>query len=222
MLYVILVAVVTVMVYYIFIPHKSSFHDLLFKSLSSAGFLIMAVFIMKQGYDETYMWLMLAGLFLGAMGDVFLALPYCYPKKKDVFFLLGLTSFLLGHMVYAAALYHTDMVGSAVSLGIAVIGGILMILLLKKLGTDFEKMMFPSMLYAMVILFMECQALSWLLADMNAYSVILNIGSLLFVLSDLVLVFILFHDLDTPPMRRLNLTLYYAAQMSLIFTFLVR
>ena len=219
---VVFIYAIFMIVYYIYVPHKNVFYDLLFKVLSSLGFLLMAVVLFPHGNDITYMKIMLAGFILGTFGDVFLALPFCYPKKKDLYFLLGLSSFLLGHLAFTGALFHTEATATMVDAIISILGGILIILILKRLGVEFASALIPSTFYAIVILFMECQAISYLFTGLTSFSVLLNIGSLAFVLSDLVLVFILFGHKDTRAMTRLNLTLYYFAQMSLVFTFLMR
>lgn len=222
MISIIFVISILMILYYIYKPHKNAFHDLFFKTLSSLCFIIMALVLFTQGKDSSYMQIMLLGFVLGAAGDVFLALPFCYPQKKDLFFLFGLGSFLLGHLAFVWALYHTSVSATMVDAIVSVLGGIFIILILKRLGVDFEMAFIPSMVYAIVILFMECQAFSYLLEGITNYSLLLNVGSLAFVLSDLVLVFILFGHKDTRAMTRLNLSLYYFAQMSLVFTFLVR
>ncbi|MFM8408915.1 MAG: lysoplasmalogenase family protein, partial [Alphaproteobacteria bacterium] len=65
------------------------------KPLASLGFILVAVAAGATGSE----WgrLVLAGLVLGAIGDVLL-LP-----KSDASFTAGLASFLLGHLLFAAA-----------------------------------------------------------------------------------------------------------------------
>ena len=53
------------------------------------------------------------------------------------------------------------------------------------------------------------------------YGGILNIASLCFVLSDLILAFMLFGNRNTTRMTRWNLSLYYTAQLLLALTMLL-
>ena len=97
---------------------------------------------------------------------------------------------------------------------------LLVIAVLKKKQVDFQEMRLPSTVYAAVILFMEACAL-WHLQDGMLYGGILNIASLCFVLSDLILAFMLFGNRNTTRMTRWNLSLYYTAQLLLALTMLL-
>lgn len=222
MLYIVYGFSILVILYYIGKIHKNAMHDAFFKTLASLSFVLTACVVITKGGDSYYATWMFLGLVLGAMGDVLLALPFCYPKKKDAFFLGGLGAFALGHLSYAYALYQTNAVWTMIIVICSILGGIGMIVFLQKLHIDFQHMVVPSILYAMIILFMEGQALSYLFEDVTAYGVLLNVGTLAFVLSDLVLVFILFGNKQTRRMTRSNLMLYYFAQMSLLSTLLMR
>ncbi|MEG1731877.1 MAG: lysoplasmalogenase [Longicatena sp.] len=208
--------------YFIYVKHTSPQRVAFFKTLASMSFVLLACWTFTLGNDQEYMEIMMIGLILGALGDFFLALPDCYPKKKDIFFLLGLISFLVGHLCYAIALFEAD-VKMTIVLGVGcTIIGVGFILFLKRVGVDFEKMSLPSTLYAIVILFMESLALLYFKTGFTSFTILLNIGTFAFLLSDIVLVFILFGKKETRNMIVLNWTLYYFAQMSLLSTFLVR
>ena len=101
------VSVIMFILYYIYMPHMNSFTTLGWKSVSSLGFVILGAYLFSLAPAVSYRQYLLLGLLLGAIGDVFLALPYCYPKFEKQYFLGGLTAFLFGHLAYIAALYHT-------------------------------------------------------------------------------------------------------------------
>lgn len=65
-----------------------------FKTLCSLGFVMLAL---SSGIGSVYAWLILAGLICAALGDV--ALLY----RSDTAFLIGLSAFLLGHILYTVA-----------------------------------------------------------------------------------------------------------------------
>ena len=87
-----------VVVYYIFKEHSSAFTSLCWKSASSFCFLLVGFCAFAACVDRRYGEWMLIGLVSGAIGDVLLALPFCYPKRKNLFFLGGLLFFLFGHL----------------------------------------------------------------------------------------------------------------------------
>ena len=76
-----------VVLYYIFNKHASPFVSLAWKSASSACFVLVSFCAYMQSNNIAYGGFMLAGLVLGAAGDVLLALPFCYPRYEDHFFL---------------------------------------------------------------------------------------------------------------------------------------
>lgn len=215
------IAFLMISVYYIFKEHASAFVSLGWKSASSLGFLFVGSCCLVETADVEYGRWMMVGLVLGALGDVLLALPFCYPKWKDHFFLGGLSAFLLGHLAYAKALYAmTDTLG-ILAVIVSVLLAFAVIALLERHQVAFQSMRLPSTLYAAVILFMEMCALGHLW-DGPMYGGILNIAALCFVLSDLVLAFILFGNQNTIKMTRWNLSLYYMAQFLLALTMLLR
>ena len=165
---------------------------------------------------------MCIGLVLGMAGDVFLNLPLCDPKRKDLWFLAGLGSFLLGHLAYVYALYRTDRTTSMIMIvSGAVISFALLMILQKKGIVKLDQMFVPAFMYAIVILFFEFQCFSWLIMELQPFTILLNAGSLLFVISDLILLFILFGNQNTRKMSCLNLSTYYAAQVCLATTILL-
>ena len=208
-----------VVVYYIFKEHSSAFTSLFWKSASSFCFLLVGFCAFAACVDRRYGEWMLIGLVSGAIGDVLLALPFCYPKRKNLFFLGGLLFFLFGHLAYVAALFVMPVKAGILVAICSILLALLVIEVLKKKQVDFQEMRLPSTVYAAVILFMEACAL-WHLQDGMLYCGILNIASLCFVLSDLILAFMLFGNRNTTRMTRWNLSLYYTAQLLLALTML--
>ena len=210
-----------IMIYYIYRPHLNAFTTLGWKTCSSLCFLTIGILWMLMNHHTFGTW-MVVGLFMGLMGDVFLNLTPCYPKKETLWFLLGLGSFLIGHLAYVYALYRTSILYSVLLIiGCAFVSFILLLFLQRKNFISLQEMFLPAFVYATVILFFEMQCLVWLFDQIQVFTIVLNIGSMLFVLSDLILLFILFGDKDTKTMTRMNLTTYYLAQMCLATTILL-
>lgn len=215
----VLIPSIIIISFYIFVQHQTSFTSLYWKSAASVSFLMVALQFINIS-PGTYQTWMFVGLLLGALGDVLLALPFCYPKKEPILFLSGLISFLLGHLCYVRALFHTtgNQTLTVLVLSMALGGGL--VLLLKNRGVNFKEMLVPAMLYAMVIMLFELQCVSWLVSSRTMFSILVNIGSLLFVISDFILVFIVFANRKERSFTIANLTTYYTAQLCLVTTFL--
>ncbi len=151
---------------------------LLTKPLASLGFILLAM--LQPHPAETYYFWILAGLVFCLGGDVFLALP------QKPMFLVGLISFLLGHVLYVFGFLslvpgHTWLhVGTLVI--VAVSGGVF-VWLKPHLGS----MLGPVVVYILVISLMLIGALAVFSSDAVAprgrYLVIIGAG--LFYLSDL-------------------------------------
>ena len=159
-----------------------------------------------------YFGLLLAGLIFCLGGDVFLALP----QKK--MFLLGLISFLIGHVFYVLAfltIAHMTgwvWIGYAVTIGISVM---VFLWLKPHLGT----MKVPVLFYVIVITAMVCAALTVYgnpLVREAGRGMILA-GAVAFYLSDLFVARDRF--LQNEFINRLiGLPLYYVGQFLLAFS----
>ena len=122
-----------------------------FKTALSALF-IAAVLIQSHHIPQYYTFL-LAGLILCLCGDVFLALPW------EKMFLLGLISFLLGHVSYIFAFFSAGLIGPLSWAGAVVVlvaGCVVFFWLKPHLGA----MKIPVLLYVIVISVMFCGAVS--------------------------------------------------------------
>jgi len=177
---------------------------LMTKPLASLGFILLAV-VQPHPVPGYYFWL-LAGLVFCLGGDVFLALP------QKPMFLVGLISFLLGHVLYVGGFLSLVAISAwlQVSTLVVVIVSIAVFVWLKPhLGS----MLVPVIVYIIVISLMLIGALAVFNSERVAYrgrSLIL-IGALLFYLSDLFVArnrFVKKAYLN----RLIGLPLYYAGQ----------
>ena len=144
-------------------------------------------------------------------GDVLLALGS--PKT----FLLGLVSFLLGHVMYAAAFFTLGQVGPAMAAGMILFmtAGVVV---WRWLEPHLGDMKTPVLAYIVIISIMVCGAAG--LAANPAIPCITRttilIGAVLFYLSDIFVArqrFVVSAQLN----RALGLPLYYTAQFLLAF-----
>ena len=159
-----------------------------------------------------YYGLLLAGLIFCLGGDVFLALP----QKK--MFLLGLISFLIGHVFYVLAFLTIAHMTGWVWIGYAITIGISVVVfnwLKPHLGT----MTIPVLFYVIVITAMVCAALTVFgnptLRDAGRNMILA--GAIAFYLSDLFVARDRFLKNEFIN-RFIGLPLYYLGQFLLAFS----
>lgn len=182
----------------------------LLKALASLFFVLAGICgYIKRKENRRISRTMLIALILSMAGDVLLALD----KEEGILFVLGVAGFALAHVMFSvsfckvSAVKKTDLAGM-----VLVFGAEVLILCLGKF--DF-KGLFPVLLgYAAVISFMVIKALSlWRCRQGRERAVFLIMpGGVLFLLSDLLLLFWLF-GIGTPKeVQSVNWVLYYLAQ----------
>lgn len=89
---------------FITVEHKKQWTAaVLLKGLASLFFVALGIVCsLKTGFND-YDKLIIAGLILGLLGDVFLNLRHVFKSLGDKIFLIGVAAFLFGHIVYLVA-----------------------------------------------------------------------------------------------------------------------
>lgn len=180
------------------------------KAPLSALFVLTA--LLAPHGNSSYYFLVLAGLILGLVGDICLAL------KGEAPFKAGLVAFLLGHVAYVIAFAGLTPPGGWFNpgfLAICVVSGLAFLWLRPSLG----KMLAPVLAYVVVITLMllaaEAAAFNTALPRAGAWLVFG--GALVFYLSDLCVA----RDRFKKPgwdNRLVGLPLYYAGQFSIAWS----
>ncbi len=180
------------------------------KTALSCLFIIAA--LLQTPYAQAYFLLIILGLLFCLAGDVLLELPH--PKM----FLLGLVSFLVGHLFYVMAFFYIadsnqwTLIGALLTAGSS---AIIYIWLKPHLGS----MHLPVVIYIIVISAMLCGA--WTTLGMSdllpAGRLLVFGGALSFYLSDL---FVARERFLYPSYtnRIIGLPLYYAGQFMIAFS----
>jgi uncharacterized membrane protein YhhN len=181
-------------------------------SKACASILFIALALVQPHPVPSYYYLMLAGLFLGMVGDVCLALPS--PKA----FTAGLVSFLLGHVLYVAAFFlfaaPADFVTPlTAAFALYCVGAFLW--LRPHLG----EMLVPVTVYICVIGIMmsAAGAVFWGGNIPQTGARLVLAGAVCFGVSDLFVAKRRFVA-DTPVTYFVGLPLYYAGQFALAFS----
>lgn len=197
------------------------------KAIASCCFIATALAAMNRNrVFLEFGTLILAGLILGMLGDIWLDLKWIYLQDKDSYLYAGFISFLLGHVCFITAIFRSAPWNSfsiIMSIVLALVIGLIAILMEKPL-----KMKYGS--FKLIVFLYSCTlALTMTASMMTAYItkfklsawIVMSVGALLFLLSDLVLSGMYFgENKNTKGNIILNHTLYYAAQFCMAATIL--
>ena len=163
--------------------------------------------------EPRYAILIIAGLICSTFGDVFLNL-----SNYGVFFTLGVASFTLAHCCYIAA-YTPLLAGFGLKffepvqlalVALYVVGGVI-IFKLKKYKFTFAGTI--AYLYGIILTFMSVKALFLGIKSGTAGILTVSLGAILFFVSDLILLDIIFGYKDDKGHVRANLGTYYMGQL---------
>ncbi len=197
------------------------------KAIASCCFIATALAAMNRNrVFLEFGTLILAGLILGMLGDIWLDLKWIYLQDKNSYLYAGFISFLLGHLCFITAIFRSAPWNSfsiIMSIVLALVIGLIAILMEKPLKMKYGKFKLIVFLYSCTL------ALTMTASMMTAYItkfklsawIVMSVGALLFLLSDLVLSGMYFgENKNTKGNIILNHTLYYAAQFCMAATIL--
>lgn len=188
------------------------------KFLNSLGFIFAAVYAGVVSGHTTFMLQMLPGFMLCLLGDVLLAFEDV--RKSEKLFLGGLISFLTAHIAFLIVLCRIsgvtwlDFVFPVLMVGIA-FG------LTKMENMDTKGMRLPVIVYAFFVSMLFSKAvLMGVAGGFGTREILLSAGAFLFLLSDLLLLFICFYQKKVYLNRFFNLFTYYTGLLLLAFSIL--
>ncbi len=193
------------------------------KTLTSLFFIATAFAALGENNTVTYdriivpAALIIMGLVLGLVGDITLDCKIVYqrmPKDSDTYTFAGMVSFGISHIMYITALsllYYFNAWSLLVAVGVTVAVFAVSILAMKM---NFGKWLIPSITYAFLLSLFTANAAAIAITEATVGTdlVLLLVGSILFLLSDLVLSMTYFDGKDSKIMIVSNHILYYAAQ----------
>jgi len=180
------------------------------KTVLSCLFILTA--LVQQNYMPGYYYLVLVGLMFCLGGDVFLALP------QERMFLLGLVSFLVGHVFYVFGLYYAADLSAWTWTGM-VVSLITSCVVFVWLRPYLETMLIPVICYICVITFMVVGA--WTVVGDSLLDVrgrfLVFIGAQSFYFSDVFVARDRFLKMEFIN-RLFGLPMYYLGQFLLAFS----
>lgn len=191
------------------------------KTAVSIGFVVIAAlsYALCAERNTLYFYAMLPCLLLCLAGDVSLALATVRPTAFTRWFLGGVGSFLLAHIGFCAVFtcllpVVTLAVWEVVAaLLVAAVCGLLM----RSRSFLMRRMQVPVLIYSFFVGLMCIKGVKF--AVLTA-SPLVGAGSVLFLLSDLVLFFVYFYREQRRHWRAANLALYYTGMLCLALSFL--
>ena len=156
--------------------------------------------------------LILIGLVLGCIADVLLNMRFVFPAKGQSIFLVGILVFLAGHIMYLIAV-----MGMAASPWIcvaaaAVLTALLMVWIFRQITAKMAFKIF-GVVYIGAIVLLNCVACANLITSPSAFTAVFFAGSLLFLISDIVLILNTFGKETKQSLRVTNVLLYYVGQL---------
>ena len=210
--------------------NKSSALAIIIKTLTSLFFIATAILAFytnfkANGYSVENVdicLLFVGGLVLGLVGDILLDCKIAYPADEAPFTYAGMAAFAVGHILYISAIceYFGGFNWWGFLVGI-VIAAAFMCVSIFGMKMNFGKYLIPSTIYCVLLFGFMCQAFCAAVNDAwSGATVIIFIGSVLFLLSDAVLSMTYFQGKNSKLMIVVNHVLYYAAQFMLAMSLL--
>ncbi|MFA5078757.1 MAG: lysoplasmalogenase family protein [Dehalococcoidia bacterium] len=203
---------------------NGSVKALLYKTLASFLFIVVAFAAFLANpcpCAAVYAVLIIMGLACGLIGDILLDLKVMYKQSASLYQHGGMAAFFMGHVFYLAALigyFGFNWIPAAVAVALAVI-----IMLISRFAFkfDFAEHTIDTYAYSFVLCYMMAQACyAAVMQGYSACTVLLAVGSILFLLSDLVLSMTYYDGKDSRAYISVNHVLYYAAQFCIALSVL--
>lgn len=198
---------------FIVVEHKEKYvlADVL-KGCAAAMFVSIGAICYSKVTHDSFGMKIFIGLIFGMIGDILLNLRFVFKEAGQKVFLVGILAFLIGHILYLAALipltekFYIDVV----------IGAVIACLLLAYIFNTMEvKIAFKifGIFYLGAVIIMTVIALQIAFSTGNTHDIIYAVGAVLFTFSDVVLIFNTFSGVTKFSLRITNLSLYYLGQL---------
>lgn len=180
------------------------------KGLASVFFIATGIAsYQKVKRNKKYSIWILMGLIFSLVGDIFMELN----SAKGILFISGVSSFAIAHVMYSIGFCSLKKVtGKDILIFIAIVTPFILILLFG--GFEYEGLQLVVIGYTLLISFMVSKAISlYCYYEGNEKAVVLTIiGSVMFLVSDIILLFLLFSKFIYNEFNYVNLVLYYTGQ----------
>ena len=152
------------------------------------------------------------GLVLGCIADILLNLRFVFKEQGQKIFLVGILVFLSGHIAYLIAVMPFNPNPLVSVLAAIVLTALLMVWIFKKIEAEKAFKIF-GVVYLGAIVFLNVAAFGNLFANSGSFFKVFAAGTVLFLISDIVLILNTFGPETKFSLRVTNLSLYYLGQI---------
>ena len=206
---------ITIQAAFILVENRKKYVPaVILKGSAAMVFIIIGALSAQLTSNPNFAKLVVIGLILGGIGDVLLNLRFVFEKSAQKIFLMGIASFLCGHIMYLAALILLSN-NLLVSLICGVIAAALLLRwIFSKIGEVQKVFKIFGYVYIGAIVLMTAAAIGNLVSNPGSMGALLFVmGAVLFTASDVIMIFNTFGGTQKFSMRAANLSLYYLGQL---------
>ena len=215
---------VALALFLVYRDRRGSIRALLCKTVTSFMFISAAVASFMATPDPgvaAFAMLITMGLVCGLIGDILLDLKIVYRESSSLYQHGGMVAFIAGHVFYLAALimyfgfsWIPLVVGLVLAMAIVGVSKFV-------LKFNFAEHTIDTYVYSFVLAYMMAQACyAAVTQGFAASTVLLAVGAILFLLSDLVLSMTYYDNRDSRAFIAVNHILYYGAQFTIALSIL--
>lgn len=195
----------------------ATINNLFFKMVSSLFFILTAVCaVILNPKALVFGALLIMGGVLGLCGDTALDLKYVYKKDSHPYLISGFLFFLVGHIFYSGAVIwynKLELKAVLISAVVSLVVGAGAVMSGKIMKLDYGKYKLISFLYASFLTMTTVVSIWSAVLGHEKSMILMAVGAVLFLLSDLVLSNTYFGEgWDKPVHIFVNHLLYYAGQ----------
>ena len=202
---------------------KRSVTGVFLKNATSIFFILTAVCgIVKNSASWKYGLLIVVGLVFGMLGDIYLDQKWVYPKDMKQYLYAGFICFGIGHLFYIPALVTTAHISMKLMIIPVIVGVVVAVgnlLLEKPMKQKFGEYKAIVTVYSFILAAMVATADVAAFVSKHPAFIVYAIGSVLFLVSDLVLSPMYFGEgKNTPTNFIVNHVTYYLGQYMIAFS----
>ncbi|MBR6823407.1 MAG: hypothetical protein IKM87_09660 [Clostridia bacterium] len=197
---------------FLFAENKKSYLlAVILKGSASLMFVLLGI-LGASAVKNTDCGVIICGLILGLIADVLLNLRYVFEKKGKLIFLIGILVFLIGHIMYLIWAAGIGKLLIPAILVCAVLTFFLMKWIFTRITAEKQFKIF-GVVYIGAVVLLNVVSLFNMFTAFSQRTVMFFFGSLLFLLSDIVLILNTFGKEQKFKFRILNISLYYLGQI---------
>lgn len=186
----------------------------LLKGIASFFFVLLGV-ICYVDHPTNAGILIVIGLVLGMLGDIFLNMRNLYEgAKSNRIFAVGILAFLAGHFLYIAFLLGGAESKLYITLLLTLVLSVVAIPpLMKKITAPSKGLKIFGYVYLIIVIAMFSSSVNLVCSKgLSNLSLVFLLGAFLFVVSDFIMIYYSFGR-KIKPLRAINLLAYYVGQL---------